>query len=174
MHLSRQLNCRSLRCSWSIACRGCSNYIFILDLTPGFKGLGIDDFKTRWESFRFWDLLRLISETLRYLQALYEIPGHQLYIVVYLCNIISREYRWPAAGVIRHICTNTDNAVMSSYYLPRLCAHCGGGGLWSAYQGEMSKAMSGSVLGYNWQEVGIRINIRCHSQASIYDIQYIQ
>ena len=32
-HLSRQYNCRSLRCSWSIACRRCSNYIFILDLT---------------------------------------------------------------------------------------------------------------------------------------------
>ena len=31
-------NCRSLRCSWSIACRRCSNYIFILDLTPGFIG----------------------------------------------------------------------------------------------------------------------------------------
>ena len=29
----RQLNCRSLRCSWSIACRRCSNYIFILHST---------------------------------------------------------------------------------------------------------------------------------------------
>ena len=66
-HLSRQLNCRSLRCSWSITCRRCSNYIFVLDLTPGFKGLGKDDFKTRWESFKFWDLVRLILEFLRYL-----------------------------------------------------------------------------------------------------------
>ena len=49
-----------------IACRRCSNYIFILDLTPGFKGLGKDDFKTRWDSFQFWDLVRLILETLRY------------------------------------------------------------------------------------------------------------
>ena len=67
MYLSGQLNCRSLRCSWSIACRRCSNYIFILDLKPGFKGLGKDDFKTRWESFQFWDLVRLILETLRYI-----------------------------------------------------------------------------------------------------------
>ena len=37
VHLSRQLICRSLRCSWSIACRRCSNYIFILNLTPDFK-----------------------------------------------------------------------------------------------------------------------------------------
>ena len=42
-HLSRQQNCLSLRCSWSIACRRCSNYIFILDLTPGFNGLDKDN-----------------------------------------------------------------------------------------------------------------------------------
>ena len=30
MHLSRQWHWWSLRCSWSIACRCCSNYIFIL------------------------------------------------------------------------------------------------------------------------------------------------
>ena len=39
----------------------------ILDLTPGLKGLDKDDFKTRWESFKFWDLVRLILEILRYL-----------------------------------------------------------------------------------------------------------
>ena len=65
LHRSRQLNCRSLRCSWSIACQRCSNCIFILNLTPGFKGLGKNDFRTRWESFQFWDLVRLILQTLR-------------------------------------------------------------------------------------------------------------
>ena len=39
-------NCWSLRCRWSIACRRCSNYIFIIDLTPGFNGLGKDNCKT--------------------------------------------------------------------------------------------------------------------------------
>ena len=34
--------------------------------TPGLKGLGKDDFKTRWESFQFWDSVWLILETLRY------------------------------------------------------------------------------------------------------------
>ena len=60
----------SLRCSWSIACRRCSNYIFILDLTPGFNGLGKDNYKTRRETFRFssWDLVRLILEIWRYLE----------------------------------------------------------------------------------------------------------
>ena len=63
---SRWKNCRSLRCSWSIACRRCSNYIFILDLTPGFMGLGKDNCKTRREAFKFVDLVRLILEILRY------------------------------------------------------------------------------------------------------------
>ena len=31
-------------------------------LTPPFKGLGKDDFKTRWGSFEVWDLVRLILE----------------------------------------------------------------------------------------------------------------
>ena len=52
-HFSRQLNCWSLRCSWSIACRRCSNYIFILNLTPGFNGLGKDNYKMRREAFKF-------------------------------------------------------------------------------------------------------------------------
>ena len=50
-HFSRQLKCWSLRCSWSIACRRCSNYIFILSLTPGFNGLGKDNYKMRREAF---------------------------------------------------------------------------------------------------------------------------
>ena len=44
----------SIRCSWSIACRRCSNCIFILDLTPGFNGLDKDNCKTRREAFHFF------------------------------------------------------------------------------------------------------------------------
>ena len=40
----------------------CSNYIFILDLTPGSNGLGRDNCKTRRESFKFWGLVRLSLE----------------------------------------------------------------------------------------------------------------
>ena len=50
---SGQYNCWSLRCSWSIACRCCSNYVLILDLTPGFNGLGKDNCKTRLEVLVF-------------------------------------------------------------------------------------------------------------------------
>ena len=39
-------------------CRRCSNYIFILDFTTGFNGLGKGNCKTRRESFKFCDLVR--------------------------------------------------------------------------------------------------------------------
>ena len=51
--LSRQLNCWSLRCSSIIACRRCSNYIFILDFTLA----SVDLTKTtvrRNETLIFW------------------------------------------------------------------------------------------------------------------------
>ena len=54
-------------CSWSIACRRCSNYIFILDLTPGFNGLDKDNCKPRRETFKFGDLVPLVLEILRYI-----------------------------------------------------------------------------------------------------------
>ena len=46
---------------WLLKCAGrrCSNYIFILDLTPGFNGLDIDTCKTKRETFTFWDLMWL-------------------------------------------------------------------------------------------------------------------
>ena len=47
-------------------CRRCSNYIFILDWTPGFNGLVKDNCKTRREIFKFWDLLWLILEVWPY------------------------------------------------------------------------------------------------------------
>ena len=40
----------------------CSNYIFILNLTPGFNGKGKDNSKTRWETFKLWDLVHLTLE----------------------------------------------------------------------------------------------------------------
>ena len=36
-----------------IACRRFSNYIFIIDLTPGFNGLGKDNYKMRREKLKF-------------------------------------------------------------------------------------------------------------------------
>ena len=58
--------CWLLRCSCSIAFRRCSNYSFILDLTPGFNGLGKGNCATRRESFKLWDMARLTLEILRY------------------------------------------------------------------------------------------------------------
>ena len=67
MHLCRRINRWSLRCSWSIAWRRCSNYIFIPNLTHGFNSLGKDSCKTRQETFKFWDSVRLILEIWRYM-----------------------------------------------------------------------------------------------------------
>ena len=65
-HLGGQLNCWSLRCSWSIACRRCSNYIFILNLIHGFNRMDKDNCKTGRETLKFWDLVHLIFEIWRY------------------------------------------------------------------------------------------------------------
>ena len=70
--LVSKLNCWPLRCSWSIACRRCSNYIFIFQLTLGFNILRKDYCKPRGETFKFFNLVRLILEILRYLH------GHAL------------------------------------------------------------------------------------------------
>ena len=51
-HFSRQLNCWSLRCSLSIACWRCSNYIFILCLTLGLNILHKDNCKPGQEIFK--------------------------------------------------------------------------------------------------------------------------
>ena len=42
------------------------DYIFILDLTPGFIGLDQDNCKTRRETFKFGDLVRFILEISRH------------------------------------------------------------------------------------------------------------
>ena len=48
--------------------RRCSNYIFILDLTHGFNGLGKGNCKMKWEIFSFWDLVCLVIEVWQYSQ----------------------------------------------------------------------------------------------------------
>ena len=52
----------------------CSNYIFILDLTPGFNGLGKKHCKTRRESFKFRGMVRLKLEILRYINLTFYVP----------------------------------------------------------------------------------------------------
>ena len=44
--------------------RRCSNYLFILDLTQGFYGFDKDNWKTRRETFKFRDFVRLILDIL--------------------------------------------------------------------------------------------------------------
>ena len=49
-----------------MSARRCSNYTSSLDLTPSFNGLGEDNYKTRRETFKFLDLVQLISEVWRH------------------------------------------------------------------------------------------------------------
>ena len=72
----RQENCWSFRCSWSIACRRCSNYIFTLDLKPGFNGLGKNNCKTIRETLKFWDLVQLILEVWRLCSKILDLAAH--------------------------------------------------------------------------------------------------
>ena len=49
------------------ACRRCFNYIFILDLTPSFNKLRKDKCKMKWDTYTFWNLVRLILEIWRHI-----------------------------------------------------------------------------------------------------------
>ena len=49
--------------------RRCSNYSFILDLAPGFNWLGKYNCNARRETVKFWYLVRLILESLRYIES---------------------------------------------------------------------------------------------------------
>ena len=56
MHLSRQWNCWSLTCSWSIACRRCSNYIFILNLNTWLQWIGQRQLQDEMRNINVWGL----------------------------------------------------------------------------------------------------------------------
>ena len=80
-----KITCWSLRCSWSIASRRCSNCIFIRDWTPGFNGFSIDNDKTRLQSFKFCNLAHLILEILWYIFELYLISHTMNYEISIEC-----------------------------------------------------------------------------------------
>ena len=103
-HLTWQLNCWPLRCSWSIACRHCSNYIFILHLTHGFNILRKDNWKPRRETFKFWDLVWLILEILT---------------VSAVCTCISLVLGWThwSLGEFNEIFNNVFKAIFSDEWL---------------------------------------------------------
>ena len=77
IHSSHVLS-REWRCSRSSGDRRCSNYIFILNLTFGFNGLGKGNCKTRRETFVFWDCVRLKLETWRSCLLKIEVPWVQV------------------------------------------------------------------------------------------------
>ena len=74
-----------LRCSWSIPFRRCSNYIFILDLTPGFNRLCKDNCKPRQETFNFLYSVHLILEVW-----LYACKTKKLRLILSLATLLYR------------------------------------------------------------------------------------
>ena len=82
--LFRLWNRWSLRCSWSNACRRCSNYIFILDLTPGFGIIQKNYYKTRR------DMIKSLGFGATYIW--------DLTLVGSRCSIMHRTYRNNAPG----------------------------------------------------------------------------
>ena len=60
-------------------CPRCSNYIFILHLTPGFNRLGKDVWKTRQETIKFWDYVSYIRGLTVMYASLMKIIGELLH-----------------------------------------------------------------------------------------------
>ena len=72
--------------------RRCSNYIFILDLTPGFNGLSKDNCKTKRKKIQFWDMVGLILEVWWYMFAymdVYLFYFYDLLLVFFNCINLS-------------------------------------------------------------------------------------
>ena len=63
VYTCKNLNKNTIKTKQKRIIRRCYNYIFILDLTPG---VGKDNSKTRRETFKAWDLARLILKFGRY------------------------------------------------------------------------------------------------------------
>ena len=125
MHFIRQLNCWSLRCSWSIACRRCSNYIFIPNLTPGFNGLGKDNYKMRREAFKFWDLVRLIhDDVIKWKHN----PRYWPFVRRIHQSLVNSPHKgqWRGALMLSLICDQINGWVNNRKAgdLRRYCAHC--------------------------------------------------
>ena len=77
----------------SDACRHCSNYIFILDLTPGFNGLNKDNCKTKRETFKVFGFgapytrgLTVVTD----IQSYVRLHIHHYHIIVLECDDSSK------------------------------------------------------------------------------------
>ena len=109
------------------ACRRCSNYIFILDLTPGFNGLRKDNCKARREWVKFWDLVRVILRdfTVRNSVIIKQIWIRQWYLVYVQCKCLLTPPFTPPAHIHAYCAWNPSpcNHVGSPTNLTRQYRH---------------------------------------------------
>ena len=123
--------CWSFRCSWSVASRRCCNYLFILDLTPGFNRLRKENCKTRQETYQFLDLVRLVLDVWWYIgQRLNEtldnspvrvgnkhtnVVGRNLIVnalnrnPVFMAHFMTVNSRWTRKQLAWHVCVQFSN-----------------------------------------------------------------
>ena len=127
INISRILVCWSLRCSWNIACRRCSNYIFILELTPGFRGLGKYNFKTKQETNKFCDLVQLILQVWRHIDSSRLLNA--IYLSIWLQRIRQRQLQDETKNLLvsgfdepyaRCLTLSTNQFPKYSLYMPRM------------------------------------------------------
>ena len=114
-HISRTLvgnkNCWSLKCNWSITWRRCSSYIFILELTLGFNRFRKDNYKTKRETFKFWDSVSFILEVYNFL---FRIGTGRFHPFPRLTSLILKEiwllhYQWSNTHTHVYVYVNTYN-----------------------------------------------------------------
>ena len=95
LHLNRQCNCWALRSSWSITCQHCSNYIFIPDLNTWLQEIAHDNYKMRWETFKFWDLVWLILDicqvTIKWYQFLNMLGVQQSTVPLFMVRLYQQD-----------------------------------------------------------------------------------
>ena len=117
--------CWSLRCSCSITCQCCSNYIFILDLTPGFNGLDKGNCKARQETFKFWNLVWLYLTVVYFsVLSLFPLTSH---------HVVSWQLSWPNKSRFLPLCLQPSHAssdvdwllCVDKYALTLLLTHSG-------------------------------------------------
>ena len=90
------------RCSWSIICQHCCNYIFILDLTSGFKELGKDNYKTKRETLKFWMIWCNLFRGLTVQHLGYELNSLIVWFISCTCRYYTMilSYTWSSHHVI--------------------------------------------------------------------------
>ena len=105
-------NCWSLRCSWSITCRCCSNYVFNLHLMLGFSGFG----KQLQDQMRNMQVLGLVQLILDVWQEFISISSSMISHFKPKCHKISFTHNlFFSCPTILKFCIEYDSALCNNF-----------------------------------------------------------